>query len=178
MIYPFQGAEPQIPKSSWVAPSADLIGRVILGEEVSVWYHCVLRGDYQEIRIGDQSNVQDGTVFHIVRGHDGAAGLPVSIGNGVTIGHQAVIHACTVEDRCLIGMGATLLDGCRIGSDSIVGAGSLVTKGKAFPPGSLILGSPAQAVRSLGEEEKASILRSRDNYLRYTKDYNREFPLS
>ena len=147
----FLDKNPQVPESAYVAPQATLIGDVRLGENASVWPACVLRGDINSIEVGDRSNVQDGTIVHL------ADDYPVVIGKDVTIGHAAVIHACTIEDECLIGMGTTILDGSVIGHNSIVGAGALVTPRTIIPPGSMVLGSPAKVKRQLTEEEQAKI---------------------
>jgi len=155
----FLSKEPVIPESAYVAPEATVIGDVALGEQASVWPGAVLRGDINSIRVGDRSNVQDGAVVHI------ADDYPAEIGRDVTIGHRAIVHACRVEDECLIGMGATLLDGAVIGERSIVGANALVTQGTVVPPGSLVLGMPAKVVRSLGEEEQLEIAGWAKKYL-------------
>lgn len=147
----FLDKDPQVPASAYVAPQATLIGDVRLGENASVWPACVLRGDINYIEVGDRSNVQDGTIVHL------ADDYPVKIGKDVTIGHAAIVHACTIEDECLIGMGATVLDGSVIGHNSIVGAGALVTPRTIIPPGSMVLGSPAKVKRQLTEEEQAKI---------------------
>jgi carbonic anhydrase/acetyltransferase-like protein (isoleucine patch superfamily) len=151
MIHSFEGRSPRIPESAFVAWNAEVAGEVELGEGASVWYGAVLRGDMAAIRVGARSNVQDCAVVHV------AQGLACAIGEEVTVGHGAVIHACEVGDRCLVGMGAVILDRAVIGEESIVGAGSLVTQGKAFPPRSMILGNPAKAVRALTPEEVASL---------------------
>lgn len=146
------GQQPKVDPTAYVAPGATLIGDVTLGPRASVWPGCVLRGDINSIVIGEGSNIQDGTVVHL------ADDYGVVIGKDVTIGHLAMIHACTVEDACLIGMRATILDGAVIGARSIVGAGALVTKGTRVPPGSLVLGMPAKVVRELSAEEQAELL--------------------
>jgi len=145
---------------AYVAPQASILGEVVLGEGSSIWPCAVLRGDLAPIRIGRQSNVQDGAILHVARN------LPCIVGDEVTIGHGAIAHGCTVGNRCIIGMGAILLNGSSIGEDSIVGAGTLVTEGKNFPPRSLILGSPGRAVRQLTEEELTHIKHSAESYLR------------
>jgi len=155
----FLSKEPVIPESAYVAPEATVIGDVALGEQASVWPGAVLRGDINSIRVGDRSNVQDGTVVHL------ADDCPAEIGRDVTIGHRAIVHACRVEDEGLIGMGATLLDGAVIGRRSIVGANALVTQGTVVPPGSLLLGMPAKVVRCLGEEEQLEIAGWAKKYL-------------
>lgn len=177
MICHFQGKKPRIHPEAWAAPTANIIGDVTVGRGSSIWFTTVLRGDYQAIRIGENSSLQDGTVVHITRGIPSEAehpGLAVEVGSGVTIGHRCVIHACRIADNCLIGMGAVILDGARIEEESIVGAGALVTKGKSFPPRSLILGAPAKAVRNLTEMEVAGIYRSAENYRVYTQEYIKE----
>jgi carbonic anhydrase/acetyltransferase-like protein (isoleucine patch superfamily) len=151
MVHSFEGARPDIAKAAFVAWNSEILGRVELGEGSSVWYGAVLRADVAEIRVGARSNVQDQAVIHV----DEA--LPCVLGDDVTVGHGAVVHACTVGDRCLVGMGAVILDRAVIGEDSIVGAGALVTQGKAFPPRSMILGSPAKVVRALTDEEVAGL---------------------
>lgn len=147
----FLGKNPTIPASAYVAPQATLIGDVRLGENASVWPACVLRGDINSIHVGDRTNVQDGTIIHL------SNDLPTRIGNDVTIGHGAIIHACEIEYECLIGMGATVMDGSVIGHHSIVGAGALVTPNTQIPPGSMVLGSPAKVTRPLSTEEQAMI---------------------
>jgi len=142
---------PQVARAAFVAPDATVIGDVTLGALSSVWYGCVLRGDINSIFIGDGSNVQDGTVVHL------ADDDPVRVGSYTTIGHRAIIHACDIGDECLIGMGATVLDGARIGDRCIVGASALVTQRFVAPPGSMILGVPARVVRPLTDAEKAGL---------------------
>ncbi len=151
--------DPQIDESAFVAKSAEIMGDVRLGPLTSVFPQCVLRGDISYIEVGEGSNIQDGTVVHL------ADDLPVVIGKYVTIGHQAMIHACTIEDECLIGMSATVLDGAVIGRRSIVGAGAVVTPGMQVPPGSMVLGVPAKIVRRLTEEEQASVRTWADKYV-------------
>ena len=147
----FLSREPQVDPSAYVASSAVVMGAVKIGPRASVWPTCVLRGDIEEIEIGEGSNVQDGTIVHL------ADDLGVKIGQYVTIGHSAMIHACTIEDECLIGMKATVLDGAVIGKRSIVGAGAVVTKNMQVPPGSLVLGMPAKVIKPLSEEEQEDL---------------------
>src|SRR5438270_626654 len=142
---------PRIPTNAFVAPGATVIGDVTLGEESSVWFGAVLRGDINRIVIGPRSNVQDNVVIHL---SDAFAAV---VGALVTIGHGAIVHACTVDDEVLIGMGAIILDGAEIGARSIIGANALVTAGTKIPPGSLVIGSPARVVRQLGSEEQEAI---------------------
>ena len=151
--------EPEVHSSAYVAPSAVLIGAVTIGPKASVWPTCVLRGDIETIEIGEGSNVQDGTVVHL------ADDLSAKVGSYVTIGHMAMIHACTIEDECLIGMKATVLDGAVIGRRSIIGAGALVTKGTVVPPGSMVLGVPGKVVRQLSEEEQAGLRTWAEKYV-------------
>jgi carbonic anhydrase/acetyltransferase-like protein (isoleucine patch superfamily) len=158
MIHSFEGERPDISKAAFVAWNAEISGRVDLGQASSVWYGATLRGDIAAIRVGAMSNVQDGAVLHVEEG------VPCVLGDHVTVGHGAIVHACTVGDRCLVGMGAVILDRAVIGSDSIVGAGALVTQGKAFPPRSMILGSPAKLVRELSDEEVAGLRAHAEGY--------------
>ncbi|MGD9474666.1 MAG: gamma carbonic anhydrase family protein [Eubacteriaceae bacterium] len=152
-------------KTVFIAKSADVVGRVKLGNFVSIWFQAVLRGDVDSITIGDRTNIQDGTVVHVAPGH------PTVIGDGVSVGHNAIIHGCSIGDNVLVGMGAIVLNGAQIGDNSIVGAGALVTQGKVFPPNSLIIGSPAKAVRVLSEEEIQSIRDNAEEYLDTMKGY-------
>lgn len=157
MIRDFEGIKPEIHESVYVSESAEIIGKVSIGENSSVWYTSVIRGDDEYIKIGKNTNIQDGTVIH--------GELKTEIGDNVTVGHRAIIHGAKVGNNSLIGMGAILLDGAEIGEFSIVGAGALVTSGKKFPDGMLIIGSPAKAVRELTDEEKKGLLRSADMYV-------------
>jgi len=146
-IYQLGDDTPRIADTAWVADSAQLIGRVALEEGASVWFGAILRGDNEWITIGRGSNVQDGSVLHT------DMGCPLTVGAGVTIGHQVVLHGCTIGDGSLIGIQAVVLNNARIGRNCLVGAGALVTEGKEFPDGSLIMGSPARVVRQLGAEQ-------------------------
>ena len=157
----------KIAHSCFVAGNATLVGDVTLGEEASVWYQTVLRADINRIVIGPGSNVQDGSVIHL------ADDFGVEVGELVTIGHKAILHACTVGNEVLVGMGAVVLDGAEIGSRCIIGAGALVTGGKRFPDGSLILGSPAKVVRTLSLEEQAGIRVWADRYVQLSREYLR-----
>ncbi|WP_336492824.1 gamma carbonic anhydrase family protein [Methylobacterium nigriterrae] len=143
----------------WIAPGAHVIGRVHLGLDVSVWFGAVVRGDNDEIRIGNRTNIQDGAVLHA------DPGFPLTIGEGVTIGHRAIVHGCTIGANTLVGMGATILNGARIGCECLIGANALVTEGKEFPDRSLIVGAPARAVRSLDEAAAAKLRRTSETYI-------------
>lgn len=160
-LFDLDSAGPQLPASGdyWVAPDAAVIGRVRIAPGVSIWFNVVIRGDVEDIHIGPDSNIQDGSVLHA------DPGQPLMIGRGVTIGHLAMVHGCTIGDNSLIGIGAVVLNGAVIGRDSLVGARALVTEGKQFPDGVLILGAPAKVVRDLTAEEIANNRRIAENYL-------------
>jgi carbonic anhydrase/acetyltransferase-like protein (isoleucine patch superfamily) len=166
MLRPYRNRRPVVAPTAFVDESAQVIGDVVIGDESSVWMNVVVRGDVNTIRIGRRTNLQDGTVVHVMRGTH-----PTTIGDEVTIGHGVIIHGCTIHDRVLIGMGAILLNGVEIGSDAIVAAGSLVAEGTVVPPRSLVMGSPARVRRALSEAEVASIRTYADNYVRYRLDY-------
>ncbi len=163
--YALDGVAPDIGADVYVAPGAQVIGRVVLGNRASIWFGAVLRGDNDPIRIGEESNVQDGVMIHA------DPGVPTTIGDGVTIGHHAIVHGATVGDRSLIGMGATLLNRAVIGADCIVGANALVTEGKVFPDGSLIVGAPARLVRPLTDAEIAGLRLSAATYVANARRY-------
>ena len=173
MIYKFKEWTPALGENSWIAPSADVVGNVTMGEECSIWFGCVVRGDVHYIKIGDRTNIQDLSMIHVThyKKEDMSDGNPTVIGSDVTIGHRVMLHGCTIEDACLIGMSATILDGAVIGRESIVGAGALVTKNKVFPPRSLIMGSPAKAVRTLSDEEVQELYASAKRYVKFKNDY-------
>ena len=175
MIFPHKGIEPTVPDSCFIAPSADIIGDVHLGEDTSVWFQVVIRGDVNRVRIGKRTNIQDGSVLHVTRDRLPMLGAPLIIGDDVTVGHRVTLHGCTIKNRVLIGMGAVVLDHAEIGDDSIVAAGSVVTKEKKFPPRSLIQGVPARVIRKLTDEEVGMLLASASNYVEDTKLYNSEF---
>ncbi|MGZ5155983.1 MAG: gamma carbonic anhydrase family protein [Caldimonas sp.] len=158
-LYRLDDRVPRVHPTAWVADSATVLGDVELEEDTSVWFGAVLRGDTELLRIGRRSNVQDGSVVHA------DAGLPVAIGDGVTIGHLVMLHGCTIGDGSLIGIGSVILNGARIGRHCLVGARSLVTEGKTFPDGSLVKGSPAVVVRTLSAEEIENLRRSAENYV-------------
>ena len=158
-IYELDGIAPRVAASAWVADSAQVMGNVELADDASVWFGAVVRGDTETIRIGKGSNIQDASVLHA------DIGMPLTIGENVTVGHQVMLHGCTVGDGSLIGIGAIVLNGAKIGKGCIVGAGSLVTEGKEFPDGSMILGSPAKAVRELSPEQQAGLRMSALHYV-------------
>lgn len=164
-LYAFAGQRPTIAADAWIAPSADLIGDVHLDALASVWFGAVIRADNTPIRIGARSNVQENAVIH------SDPGAPCTVGEDCTIGHQATLHGCTLGDRVLIGMGAIILNRAVIGDDCIVGAGALVTEGKIFPPGHLIVGSPARAVRALDDAQKALLKGSAALYAAKSQEY-------
>ncbi len=166
MIYPFKGKTPKLHTSVYVADGAKIIGDVEIGEMSSIWFNAVIRGDVNYIRIGSRTNIQDGSVLHVTRRTH-----PLTIGDDITIGHNVTLHACDVKDRCLIGMGAVVMDGTEVGEDSIIGAGSLVTGGTIIPPRSMVLGSPAKVRRSLSDEEVLRIKRSAENYVEDILNY-------
>lgn len=158
MIYALDGISPQVHPTAWIAPTAVLIGKVVVGAHANIWFGAVLRGDNEEITVGAGSNVQENAVLHTDMGY------PLTIGADCTIGHKAMLHGCRIEDGCLIGMGATLLNGARIGAGSLVGACALVTEGKAIAPGSLVMGAPGRVVRVLDQAAQARILASAAGY--------------
>lgn len=165
----FLSKDPAIPESAYIADSAVVIGDTTLGEQSSIWPGCVVRADINSIVIGDRTNIQDGSILHL------ADDYGVWIGNDVTVGHGAIIHACEIEDECLIGMGATIMDGAVIGNNSIIGARALVTGGTQIPPGSLAMGAPAKVVRSLSETEQSSIKRWALKYVSVAAAHKQKF---
>jgi carbonic anhydrase/acetyltransferase-like protein (isoleucine patch superfamily) len=164
-IYRLRGDAPQIPASAFVAPEATLIGKVKLGEGTGIWFGAVLRGDNELVSVGAGSNVQEGVVLHT------DLGFPLTIGANVTIGHQAMLHGCTIGDGSLIGIQAVVMNGALIGRECLIGAGAIVTEGKQFPDRSLILGAPARVVRMLTEKEIASLAESAADYARKRDRY-------
>ncbi len=166
MLRPFRGILPQVDASVYIDQSAQVIGDVRIGADSSVWMNVVIRGDVNAIRIGRRSNIQDGTIVHVMRDTH-----PTHVGDEVTVGHAAVLHGCTIEDRCLIGMGAMLLNGAVIGSDSIVAAGTLVTEETKIPARSLVMGRPGAVRRALTDAEVASIRDYAERYVGYKNDY-------
>ncbi|WP_299904120.1 gamma carbonic anhydrase family protein [uncultured Paracoccus sp.] len=160
MIWELDGIAPELDGDAWVAPDAQLMGRVVLDAGASVWWGAVLRGDNEVIRVGTGSNVQDLCVFHTDPGY------PLTIGANCTIGHRAILHGCTIGDGVLVGMGATILNGAKIGAGSLVGAGALIGEGKEIPPGSLVMGVPGKIVRQLDETAQQGLLESAARYRR------------
>ena len=167
---PFLQKRPELAPSVFVARTADIIGAVYIGEHSSIWYQTVLRGDINEIRIGRRTNIQDGSVLHV------ADDYPVRIGDDVTCGHRVVIHACTINDRVLVGMGAIILDGAEIGADSIIGAHTLVTKGVKIPAGSLVMGSPGKVIRPLTADEMSFLPKMAAKYVAVAAAHRRLTP--
>ena len=157
-LYEIDGVAPQLEDGAWAAPSADLIGDVRLGTRASIWFGAIIRADNTPIILGPEANFQDGAIGH------SDPGVPLTIGARVTVGHQAILHGCTVSDDCLIGMGARILNGAFLGPECLVGAGALITEGKRFDEGGLIVGSPARLVRPLTDPEKAALRLSAAHY--------------
>jgi carbonic anhydrase/acetyltransferase-like protein (isoleucine patch superfamily) len=169
MIRPYQGTLPTVPESCYIDVSAQVIGDVALGEHASIWMNAVVRGDVNQIRIGANSNVQDCAVLHGMR-----YVYPVIVGDWVTIGHNATVHGCVVEDACLIGMGSTILNDCRIGEGSIIAAGAVLPEHTVIPPRSLVAGVPGKVRRTLGDADRELILKYAKNYVDYTAVYLKE----
>jgi carbonic anhydrase/acetyltransferase-like protein (isoleucine patch superfamily) len=166
VLIPYRGIHPKVDHSVFIADGAKIIGDVEIGKDSSVWFNAVIRGDVNYIRIGDRTNVQDNSVLHVTHKK-----YPLIIGSNVTIGHSAVVHACTIEHTCLIGMGAIILDNARVGPYAIVAAGALVTENFVVPEGALVAGVPAKVKRLLTDEEKAMLERSAQNYVDYVTTY-------
>lgn len=169
LVLPHHGVHPTIPETVYLAPTATVIGDVLLGEHASIWFGVVIRGDVNYIRIGDRTNIQDNSTIHVT--HDT---FPTIVGSDVVGGHNILLHGCVVRDRVLIGMGSTILDGAEVGEESIVGAGSLLTPGMKIPPRSLVLGRPGKVVRQVTDAEvEEMILAGVRNYVRYKETYPR-----
>ncbi len=166
-LYSLDSVSPQVPDNDryWIAPDAQVVGNVHLGEDSSIWFAALVRGDNDPITIGAGTNIQDGCVLH------SDEGSPLTIGEGVTVGHKVVLHGCTIDDNSLVGIGAVVLNRARIGRDSIVGAGALVTEGKSFPDGVLIVGSPARVVRELTPEQIEGLRRSASHYVENSRRF-------
>jgi gamma-carbonic anhydrase len=168
-IRPFRGKWPQIAASAYIDPAAVIIGDAVIGEDSSVWPCVVIRGDVHYIRIGARTNIQDGSVCHVMRDE-----YPLILGDDVTIGHSVTLHGCTIESRCLIGMGAVILNGVTVGSGSIVAAGTLLTERTVIPPGSLVMGSPGKVKRALTVIDQAAIDAYSQRYVGYKNTYREE----
>jgi carbonic anhydrase/acetyltransferase-like protein (isoleucine patch superfamily) len=171
-LYSIDDLSPSVDATAWVAPSADLIGDVRLAERVSIWFGAVIRADNTPILVGEETNFQDGAIGH------SDPGAPLTIGPRVTVGHQAILHGCTVGEEALIGMGARILNGAVIGAQCIVGAGALITEGKIFEPRSLIVGSPARAIKMIGEEQVAMLRLSAAHYAEKAARYAESLSLA
>lgn len=169
-IYRLGDREPQLPAANryWVAPDANVIGLVTLGDDVGIWFGATLRGDNEPITVGAGSNIQEGVMVH------SDPGFPATIGKGCTIGHHAIVHGCSIGDNSLVGMGATILNGAKIGKNCLIGANALVTEGKEFPDNSLIVGSPARAIRTLDDSAIARLRLSAQNYVANWKRFAKE----
>ena len=168
MIKKFRGKSPIIPDSCYISESVDLIGDVTLGENISLWFGAVVRGDMHFITIGNRSNIQDNSVIHVTTDVS-----PTRIGDEVTVGHNAIIHGATIEDRCLIGMGAIIMDDAVIGEGSIVGAGAVVPPNMIIPPRSLVVGLPAKIVRQTSDEELEMIIERAQHYIDFSQEYKK-----
>lgn len=166
MLHKFNDVKPKLGKNIFLAEGCHIIGDVAIGENSSIWFGAIIRGDDNYIKIGKGTNIQDNATVHVTRDE-----TPTIIGNYVTIGHNAIIHGATIGDHTLVGMGAILLDGCIIGKNTIIGAGSLVTSGKEIPEGVLCMGSPAKIIRTLREDEIQKLKDSADHYIQLAKDY-------
>lgn len=169
----YQGVAPRVGQKVFIAPNSTLIGDVEIGEDSSIWFGAVVRGDVHYIKIGRRVSIQDNSVVHVThfKKEDRSDGNPTIIGDDVTVGHNVILHGCTIEKACLIGMGAIIIDGAVIGEESIVGAGAVVTKNKKFPPRSLILGSPAKAIRTINDEELEELYASSKRYVEFKNNY-------
>jgi len=165
-ILPYKNIYPKLEEDVFIAPNAWIIGDVVIGKRSSIWFNTVVRGDEHYIRIGSETNVQDSAVLHGT-----PLEFPLEIGDRVTIGHGAIVHGCSIDDECMIGMGAIVMDGAKIGKGSLIAAGSLVTQGLFVPPGSLVMGSPGKIIKTLNEAEQKRMLRSVTNYLTLISDY-------
>ena len=168
MIYELNGKKPEYHGDYWIAESADVIGNVILGDQVSIWFNAVLRGDNDPITVGRASNIQDGSVLHT------DLGFPLTIDEGVTVGHQVMLHGCFIGKNSLIGINSVILNGARVGENCLIGANSLIPEGKEIPNGSLAVGSPAKVVRQLDENAIASLRISAENYIANYKRFRAE----
>ena len=166
LIKPYKGIHPKLHPTVFVVETAVIIGDVEIGEYSSIWFNAVVRGDVHYIRIGDRTNIQDLCMLHVTKDTH-----PLILGNDITVGHSVTLHGCTIKDRCLIGMGTTILDGAVVGEDCIIGAGALVTEGAVIPPGTLAIGMPAKPKRDLTEKEIARIRQSAQNYIDYARTY-------
>jgi gamma-carbonic anhydrase len=166
MIRTFQGITPTVARSAYIEETAVVIGDVVIGEDSSIWFHAVVRGDVNYIRIGRRTNIQDLTIVHVT--HDTQ---PTILGDDLTVGHHVVLHGCTIKDRVLVGMGAIIMDGVVIEENCVVGAGALITERTIVPPNSLVLGVPAKVKRPVTEQELAWIRESAQNYVRYARQY-------
>ena len=164
LILPFEGKHPQIHESAFIAPGARIIGDVTIGPQASIWYNCVLRGDIHRIEIGARSNVQDGSVFHVEGPRPETGGCPTIVGEDCVIGHMAVVHGATLEDRAFVGMGAIAMDDCRIGEGAMLAAGALLSQGKHIPPGEIWVGRPAEFLRKQDEAQIEKIRFQTERY--------------
>ncbi|RPF71369.1 gamma carbonic anhydrase family protein [Aurantiacibacter spongiae] len=173
-ILPFEGKAPQIADSAFVAPGARIIGDVTIGPEASVWYNCVLRGDIHRIEIGARSNVQDGSVFHVEGPRPDTDGCPTILGQECVIGHMAVVHGCTVEDRGFVGMGAVAMDDCRIGEGAMLGAGALLSPGKRIPAREIWIGRPAKPFRTIDDAQAQKVRFQTERYCRLAQRHMAE----
>lgn len=166
IVLPFRGVLPRLSEGVFIAPSASVIGDVEIGAESSIWFNCTVRGDVNVVRIGERTNIQDGSVVHVAK-----EGQGTFIGSDITIGHMALLHACTLEDGCFIGMRATVMDGCLVERGSVVAAGALVTPGKRVRSGELWAGSPAKMIRELSDEDRVALAKLAPRYVSLAADY-------
>ncbi|MCX6624797.1 MAG: gamma carbonic anhydrase family protein [Acidobacteria bacterium] len=169
MIRAFRGVLPQVAESAYVDPSAQVIGDVVIGERSSVWPNVTIRGDVNYIRVGEESNIQDNAVLHVE-----TAIWPLFLGNRVTVGHSATLHGCAIEDECLIGVGAVVLNGAKVGRGSVIAAGALVPEGMEVPPGSVVMGVPAKVKRTVSDEERVRFRQSAGRYVNLRQIYKEE----